>query len=292
MTDQIRLGNAVLTRVAETQVQIPTTLWPSTPPEAWHAEAELLAPRFWNPETDLFRIAIQSWVLQVDGLTIVIDTGAGNDRHRPHMVPLDHLSTPFLDNMRAAGIDPADVDVVLNTHLHTDHVGWNTQLVDGTWVPTFPNARYLMPAADYRYFAPDNPETTDEMRTVFEDSVIPVADQTEQFSGDHQLSDSVWLRPAPGHTPGSSVLWLDAGKPAVFVGDLTHCPIQIPRPDDPCAFDVNAAEATVTRKRVFTEASRRRAAVVPAHYAGHGGATIVARGDRFMVDDWLDLSLA
>lgn len=292
MTDQIRLGNAVLTRVAETQVQIPTTLWPSTPPEAWHAEAELLAPRFWNPETDLFRIAIQSWVLQVDGLTIVIDTGAGNDRHRPHMPPLDHLSTPFLENMRAAGIDPAAVDVVLNTHLHTDHVGWNTQLVDGAWVPTFPNARYLMPEADHRFFAPDNPETTDEMRTVFEDSVIPVADQTELFSGDHQLSDSVWLRPAPGHTPGSSVLWLDAGKPAVFVGDLTHCPIQIPRPDDPCAYDVNAAEATVTRKRVFTEASRRRAAVVPAHYAGHGGATIVARGDRFMVDDWLDLSPA
>ncbi|TXH19828.1 MAG: MBL fold metallo-hydrolase [Mycobacterium sp.] len=292
MTDQIRLGNAVLTRVAETQVQIPTTLWPSTPPEAWHADAELLAPRFWNPETDLFRIAIQSWVLQVDGLTIVIDTGAGNDRHRPHMPPLDHLSTPFLDNMRAAGIDPAAVDVVLNTHLHTDHVGWNTQLVDGAWVPTFPNARYLMPEADHRFFAPDNPETTDEMRTVFEDSVIPVADQTELFSGDHQLSDSVWLRPAPGHTPGSSVLWLDAGKPAVFVGDLTHCPIQIPRPDDPCAYDVNAAEATVTRKRVFTEASRRRAAVVPAHYAGHGGATIVARGDRFMVDDWLDLSPA
>ncbi|MUL65486.1 MBL fold metallo-hydrolase [Mycobacterium sp. CBMA 234] len=292
MTDRIRLGNATLTRVAETQVQIPTSLWPSTPPEAWHTEADLLAPRFWNPETDLFRIAIQSWILQVDGLTIVIDTGAGNDRSRPHMHPLDHLNTPFLDHMRAAGIEPADVDVVINTHLHTDHVGWNTQLVDGDWVPTFPNARYLMPQADYQFFAPDNPDTSDEMRTVFADSIIPVADQTEQFSGDYELSDSVWLRPAAGHTPGSSVLWLDAGKPAVFVGDLTHCPIQIPRPDDPCAFDVNAAEATATRKRVFTEAARRRAAVIPAHYAGHGGATIVARGDRFMVDDWLDLGLA
>ena len=75
----------------------------------------------------------------------------------------------------------------------------------------------------------------------------------------------------------------------MFVGDLTHCPIQIPRPSDACAFDVDAAQATVARKRVFTEASRRRAAVIPAHYPGHGGATIVARGDRFMVDDWLDL---
>ena len=84
-------------------------------------------------------------------------------------------------------------------------------------------------------------------------------------------------------------IWLDAGAPAVFVGDLTHCPIQIPRPGDACAFDVNAEEAVVTRKRIFTEASRRRAAVVPAHYPGAGGATLVARGDRFEVDDWLDL---
>ena len=124
---------------------------------------------------------------------------------------------------------------------------------------------------------------------MFADSVLPVEDQIEQFSGDHQFSESLWLRPAPGHTPGSSVVWLDAGKPAVFVGDLTHCPIQIPRPADPCAFDVDAEQAAVTRHRIFTEAARRRAAVIPAHYPGHGGATIVARGDRFEVDDWLEL---
>jgi glyoxylase-like metal-dependent hydrolase (beta-lactamase superfamily II) len=289
MANRIQLGNAILTRVEETQFEIPTSLWASTPPDAWQAEADLLTPRFWNPETGLFRIAVQSWVLQVDGLTIVIDTGVGNGRARPEKPPLDQLDTAFLDRMRAADIAPSVVDVVVNTHLHTDHVGWNTHLIADNWVPTFPNARYLLPEADYRYFAPDNATTTDEMRTVFADSIIPVADQTEQYSGDYQLSDSVWLRPAPGHTPGSSVLWLDAGRPAVFVGDLTHCPIQIPRPDDPCAYDVDAAEATVTRKRVFTEASRRRAAVIPAHYPGHGGATIVARGDRFMVDDWLGL---
>jgi glyoxylase-like metal-dependent hydrolase (beta-lactamase superfamily II) len=86
------------------------------------------------------------------------------------------------------------------------------------------------------------------------------------------------------------VLWLDAGKPAVFVGDLTHCPIQISRPQDPCAFDVDSGAAAAVRKRVFTEAARARAMVIPAHYPGQGGATIVARGDRFEVDDWLELS--
>jgi len=232
---------------------------------------------------------MQSWVLEVDGLTVVIDTGIGNDRERPAMPPLDHLNTDFLGAFTAAGFDPADVDVVVNTHLHTDHVGWNTRLVDDSWVPTFPNARYLLPEADYRYFSPDAPTTDDGMRIVFADSVLPVQDQTERFSGEYQLSESLWLRPAAGHTPGSSVVWLDAGKPAVFVGDLTHCPIQIPRPDDPCAFDVDAGQAAATRNRIFTEAARRRAAVIPAHYPGHGGATLVARGDRFEIDDWLDL---
>jgi glyoxylase-like metal-dependent hydrolase (beta-lactamase superfamily II) len=290
MSNRIRMGSATLTRIVETQIEVTTSLFAATPPESWPAEADLLAPDFWNAETNQWRIMMQTWVLQVDGLTIVIDTGIGNDRDRPDKPPLDHLNTGFLGALHAAGVDPAEVDVVINTHLHTDHVGWNTQLVDGNWKPMFPNARYLMPEADYRFFAPDSSTTTDEMRIVFSDSIIPVADQTEQFSGEHQLSESVWLRPAAGHTPGSTVVWLDAGKPAVFVGDLTHCPIQIPRPSDPCAFDINADEATVTRKRIFTEAARRRATVVPAHYPGRGGATIVARGDRFMVDDWLDLA--
>lgn len=290
MADRIRLGNAAVTRVPELQVEMRTGLFAQTPAQAWYDDAELLAPTFWNPDREQWRIAMQTWVVQVDGLTVVVDTGVGNGRDRPHMPPLDHLDTDFPGAFQRAGFAPEDVDVVVNTHLHTDHVGWNTTSVDGAWVPTFPNARYLMPEADHRYFAPDAPTTNDGMRIVFSDSIVPVGDQTELFSGEHRISESLWLRPAPGHTPGSSVLWLDAGVPAVFVGDLTHCPIQISRPGDPCAFDVSADEAAATRRRVFTEASRRRAAVLPAHYPGHGGATLVARGDRFAVDDWLGFS--
>jgi glyoxylase-like metal-dependent hydrolase (beta-lactamase superfamily II) len=289
MADRIRLGNATLTRVVEWQWEIPTTLFGQTPQEAWRDNAELMVPTFLDPQTDLWRVAMQTWVVEVDGLTVVVDTGVGNDRDRPHIPGLSNLSTDFFAALQGAGVDPNNVDVVINTHLHTDHVGWNTRLVDGAWVPTFPNARYLIPEPDYRYFSPDGPGTNDGVRIVFDDSVIPVADQMELWSDDLEISESLRLRPAPGHTPGSSVLWLEAGKPAVFVGDLTHCPIQIPRPDDPCGFDVDAGAAVVTRKRVFTEASRARAAVIPAHYPGHGGATIVARGDRFEVDDWLEL---
>lgn len=287
----MRLGNAVLTRVVETSFEPGIEMFGQTPEQAWTDNADLLVPAFLNPQTRRWRVAIQSWVIDVDGLRVLIDTGVGNGRERPAIPVLNNLDTGFLDALAAAGVSPDSVDVVVNTHLHTDHVGWNTTAGATGWVPTFPNARYLLPEADFHHFGPDGPGYDAAARLVFDDSVAPVheAGQVELFSGEHQLSESVWLRPAPGHTPGSSVLWLDAGRPAVFVGDLTHCPIQIPRPADPCAFDVDPAAAAATRKRVFTEAARRRATVIPAHYPGHGGATLVARGDAFMVDDWLDL---
>ena len=300
MADRIQLGGAALARVVEWQVDgLTSGLFPETPAVAWQEVDAEYAPTFWTDAG--WRIALQTWVVEVDGLTVLVDTGAGNDRDRPAMPPLDHLNTDFLGALRAAGVEPDRVDVVINTHIHSDHVGWNTTRRGDAWVPTFPNARYVMPEADFRYFHPDNADALPTahtesdaarragMRTVFEDSILPVADHIELWCDDHELSESLRLRPASGHTPGSSVLWLDAGKPAVFVGDLTHCPIQLHRPADPCAFDEDFAAAAVTRKRVLTEASRKRATVIPAHYPGHGGATVVTRGDAFMIDDWLDL---
>ena len=101
--------------------------------------------------------------------------------------------------------------------------------------------------------------------------------------------ESLRLRPAAGHTPGSSVLWLDAGQPAVFVGDLTHSPLQLRRPAEPCAFDIDTDAAAASRRRIFTEAVQAKAAVIPAHYPGRGGATLRAAADQFDVDDWLDI---
>jgi glyoxylase-like metal-dependent hydrolase (beta-lactamase superfamily II) len=301
---QVQFGHALVERVLELQFDLKTSFFPRTPPSGWNDNSDLLVPHFFDPDTDQWHIAIQSWVIEVDGLTVVVDTGVGNDRQRPHMPPLDHLNTGFLAALESAGIDRNAVDVVVNTHIHSDHVGWNTMRDNDTWVPTFPNARYVVPAADYHHFAPDGPAATQSARTeeeavvqrgnqmVFADSVVPVdqAGQLIRWSDDYQISPSLRLRPAPGHTPGSSVLWLDAGQPAVFVGDLTHSPLQLRRPADPCAFDVNATAATATRRRIFTEAVQAHAAVIPAHYPGRGGATIRSVADRFDIDRWLDFT--
>ncbi|MEE6135199.1 MBL fold metallo-hydrolase [Mycobacterium sp. 050128] len=300
---RVQLGRACVTRIVEFQFDLGTKSFAQTPPDGWHDNADLLVPDFFDPDTEKWRIAVQSWVVEVDGLTVVVDTGVGNDRHRPHMPPLDRLNTGFLTAWESAGIDRRAVDVVINTHIHSDHVGWNTMLVDDTWVPTFPNARYLAPAADYRYFAPDGPVARRSPRTeqeaaqqhgdqlVFADSVSPVdaAGQLVCWSDDYPISPSLRLRPAAGHTPGSSVLWLDAGVPVVFVGDITHSPLQVRRPADPCAFDVDTDAAAVTRHRIFTEAANAGATVIPAHYPGHGGASLRAVGDQFEVDEWLEI---
>jgi glyoxylase-like metal-dependent hydrolase (beta-lactamase superfamily II) len=298
----VQFGRALVARVLELKFDLKTSFFPRTPPSGWQDNSDLLVPDFFDPDTDQWHIAVQSWVIEVDGLTVVVDTGVGNDRERPHMPPLDHLNIGFLAACESAGIDRNAVDIVVNTHIHSDHVGWNTMRDNDTWVPTFPNARYVVPAADYHHFAPDGPAATQSPRTeeeavaqrgnqlVFADSVLPVdeAGQLIRWSDDYQISPSLRLRPAPGHTPGSSVLWLDAGRPAVFVGDLTHSPLQLRRPADPCAFDVNAAAAAATRRRIFTEAVQAHAAVIPAHYPGRGGATIRAVADQFDVDRWLD----
>ena len=226
MMGRVRFGHASVARVLELRFDLGIRSFPRTPPSGWRHNADLLVPEFFNPDTDQWHIAIQSWVIEVDGLIVIVDTGVGNDRQRPHMPPLDHLDTGFLAALQLEGIDRNAVDVVVNTHIHSDHVGWNTMGENGTWVPTFPNARYVLPAADYHHFQPDGPAARQSPRTeeeaaqqrgnqlVFADSVLPIdeAGQLVQWSDDYQISQSLRLRPAPGHTPGSSVLWLDAGQ--------------------------------------------------------------------------------
>jgi glyoxylase-like metal-dependent hydrolase (beta-lactamase superfamily II) len=299
-----KIGNAEVTRVVEWTGPIKPVaeLFPDTPESAWSPS---LAPDHWVPGTRMYRGAIQTWVVRVGGRTILIDTGVGNDRSRPQVPAFDHLSTGFLDRLTTAGVDPAEVDVVVNTHIHYDHVGWNTKLDEGTWVPTFPNATYLVPARDYEYFRPENaermrpPRTDDErarfagIRLVFEDSIAPIAatGQLQTWDGEHRVDPALRLALASGHTPGSSVAWLETGDGAVFAGDLLHTPVQLARPDDACAFDLDPAAARASRRSVLAAAARTGAVLFPAHFAGAGAASILPGGDgEFEVGTWQEFA--
>lgn len=219
---------------------------------------------------------LQSWLIDADGQTIVIDTGAGNGKARPGIPVFGDMDTDFLDRLSATGFEPEDIDIVINTHLHIDHVGWNTRAEAGAWRPTFANARYVMPAIDRVAWDP----TGDTFSTlggaaihenVFEDSVQPIIDAgMAVFAEDgFVVAPGIVLRSAPGHTPGHMYVDVEAdGERALFVGDILHHPMQIFRPDWNSVFCEDRTSAAATRHKVLSEVARSGARLVPAHFGG------------------------
>lgn len=308
--DTISFGDITVTRVVEWAgpIQTVTEILPDSSRTHWEEHRALMAPDFWDPDTDAYLCHIQTWVIRAAGRTVLVDTGVGNDRDRPQVPPFAHLHTDFLDRLAAVGVDPDDVDTVINTHIHYDHVGWNTTWHGGDFVPTFPNATYLVPQGDYDYFHPGNahlmraPETEDErlrfagIRLVFEDSIAPVerSGQLRLWHGRHEVPGlPLTLETAPGHTPGSSIVRLHSAEGgAVFVGDLLHSPMQVLHPDFRCSFDLDADQARRTRRDVLARAARDRAVVLPAHLPGRSGVRILPtdRHHAFEIESWAGFS--
>jgi glyoxylase-like metal-dependent hydrolase (beta-lactamase superfamily II) len=223
-----------------------------------------------DPAAAIFEIQVRSYVLQVDGLKVLIDSCCGNDKERS--VSWAHrLQSRWLENLAAAGCEPEEIDLVLCTHLHADHVGWNTRLKDGRWVPTFPNARYVFSRKDYDFFSKQTHEAHN--REAFLDSVLPVVEtgQADIVDSDHcvhrEIEDGIWLEDAAGHSPGSVVVNARrGGSRAVFVGDAMHHPIQLVRPDIPFFADETPAEACATRERLLAQCADNNAVLYPAHF--------------------------
>ncbi|GCD97837.1 MBL fold metallo-hydrolase [Embleya hyalina] len=293
--EQITLGNVSVTRVWEYYGSVemtPDTFFPESSKEVWENGADWLVPHFLDSETNIVNSAIQTWLLRSEGKTILVDTGVGNHKDRPYAPVWNRLETDFLANLARAGVRPEDVDIVINTHLHIDHVGWNTYLDERQWVPTFPNATYLMSKDDFDFWNPENghrPLLGRGNQNVFEDSVAPVhrAGLTRLWENSHRIDANLRLDAAPGHTPGSSVLTLASGTDrAVFVGDMLHNPVQILEPDTNSCFCENPAEARATRRKVLGWAADNNALVIPAHLGGHGGTEVVREGSTFAVKGW------
>ncbi|MFE3548669.1 MBL fold metallo-hydrolase [Streptomyces kronopolitis] len=294
----ITLGDVSVLRTVEYEgtTRPPREMFGDVPDEAWEANRNWLAPDYWDVEADLLRSAVQTWVLRSAGRTILIDTGVGDAKERPAMPAFHRLHTGFLARLAAAGVRPEDVDVVVNTHLHADHVGWNTRLVDGEWVPTFPHARYLFPRADYDFWNPAHHHIRrmeEANRNVFEDSVEPVvrAGLATLWEDSFVIDENLTLAPAPGHTPGSAVVLLNSGGDrAAFVGDLLHNPVQVVEPRCNSCFCEDPAGARDSRLRVLGEAADTGRIVFPAHLRGERPAMRVERsGSRFAIRSWTSL---
>ena len=289
MQEVRRLGEFGLTRVIELEGPgfVPGELFPDATADVFEAHAGWLVPRHVDPDTGRLVMCIQTYVVRTPRHTILVDTCVGNHKPRPGR-PAWHLRDgPFLADLAAAGVRPEAVDFVLCTHLHVDHVGWNTRLLDGRWVPTFPNAKYIFARREYDFWEARLREAVAAGRgkdSPFADSVLPVmeAGQAVLVDMDHEIEDGVWLEPAPGHTEGSVVINLRSGDShAVLTGDVMHHPVQLLRPDWSSGFCEDKAQSHRTRRAIIERYAETDTLVAPAHFASPTVGHIVRAGDCF-----------
>jgi glyoxylase-like metal-dependent hydrolase (beta-lactamase superfamily II) len=227
------------------------------------------------------KMAIQSWIVETPERKIIIDTCVGNDKQNRMLPAWNNLDKPFLQDIAAAGAPAESVDMVICTHLHVDHVGWNTRLVDGKWLPTFTNARYVFAKGEYQHWKADRTSAT---RTqVFEDSVQPIVDAglADLVASNAQLTDDITLIPTPGHSPDHmSILFESDGEQALFVGDVAHHPIQMVHLDWSSTADSDQAQATETRRELFSRFADKPVMV----FGGHFGPGYLKRdGNAFKI---------
>lgn len=216
--------------------------------------------------------SVHSWLVRTDKHLVLVDACCGNFKNRPSLPRFHQLNTRFLENLRAAGAQPEDIDIVLCTHLHSDHVGWNTRLENGRWVPTFPNAKYVFSDRDDAFFNPQRNAGLDPERAlVYEDSMLPIvrAGQAQVLAdGIHAIDDLLRVEPAPGHTPGHVVLKLvDDAARGVFSGDVLHHAVQVYRPDWYNKFCEDPVQSTRTRVAVLEYCADESAVLFPTHFA-------------------------
>lgn len=230
-------------------------------------------------------LSFHAYVLRTARHTIVVDTCMGNDKDRP-LRPVGHQRKgDFMQTLAAAGAQPEEVDFVMCTHLHWDHVGWNTRLADGRWVPTFPNARYVIARREYEHMDALHARGDKGIHsTAFVDSVQPVvrAGRALLVDDDYQLEDGVWLEPCPGHTPGNVVINLRSrGGRGVFPGDVLHSPLQLARPEWSSRACDDPAMASASRRRFVEQHADTGNLVMPAHFCSPAAGRIVSRAKAF-----------
>jgi glyoxylase-like metal-dependent hydrolase (beta-lactamase superfamily II) len=277
-----RIGDVTITRIVEIEA---TGGMSRILPDATREEIKRipwLYPHFAD-ENGRMRGAIHALVVETPERTIVVDTCVGNDKVRSNP-PWNMLQTGFLDDLTASGYSTEAIDCVLCTHLHVDHVGWNTMLVDGVWRPTFPQARYLMGKDEFEFWNRSEEEGT---RQILSDSVLPVFDAglVDLVETDATICAEVSLMPTLGHTPGHvSVMIRSRGEEAMITGDFMHHPCQIARPEWSAAVDSDPERAARTRRDVFEKFADTPTLIIGTHFATPSAGRLVRDGDTYRLD--------
>jgi glyoxylase-like metal-dependent hydrolase (beta-lactamase superfamily II) len=286
------VGQVTITRIEETYgpTYRASDLFPEWNDKILAEHGHWLAPNHYDSASGLIKLSVHSWLLQIGNQKILIDACCGNNKVKPGRPFWTMLNLPYLDRLAAAGARPEEIDLVMCTHLHHDHVGWNTQLKDGRWVPTFPNARYLFSKPDFDYFHKLDLDPKDgpaEMGT-FRECVLPVveAGRADLVTGPHRLNEFFDIMPAPGHSPGHFVFNLESrGQRAAFIGDVFHHLLQVYYPHWNFPKNSDADQARKSRHMVLEHCASAGALTLPGHvgapFAGYIERTDTGFRPRF-----------
>ncbi len=276
----LRLGDIAVQRIVEHEIPVyhPSEFFDEATPEAVAPHREWLVPKALCPETDLMVIPVVSYLVRTRRHCILIDTCVGCQKTYAEP-PLWHQSSNevWLGNLDAAGARPEDIDYVFNTHLHSDHCGWNTRLVDGRWIPTFPKAKYVFARDEFRAMETENSD-------IFIENVQPIleAKQAVLVDLDYALDDEIWLEPTVGHTVGHVAVHLKSGRHhAVMCGDLIHSPLQLAEPGWSLNTDYDLAASVNTRKTFLNKYCESDTLVLTAHFPSPSIGHIIPRGNGY-----------
>lgn len=284
-----QVGDVEIVRIAELydfQDDIWVLLKDATP-DVLLSRSDWLKPHFIT-EDGRMRMNFQAFVVSSQGRRIMVDTCIGNDRKREYDV-FSNLQGTFLEDLAAAGYPRETIDTVLCTHLHLDHCGWNTHKVDGKWVPSFPNARYLFSESELKDWKRKQAEGLPHMEHVY-DAIDPIVDagMVDFIQPSHKITDEVTLVPTPGHTPGHvSVHISSRGEEAAITGDVVHHPVQLAVPDWINNFDMDIEGGAATRRAYFARYADKPTKVIGSHFFDPCAVRIVSDGDvwRLETDD-------
>ena len=280
-----QIGDVSVTRVVEMEMAFAYNpdgafLKEATPDKL--RDMPWLFPHFVTDDGSL-KMSIHALLVRAPGLNLVVDTCVGNDKPRG-LLGGQALQTGFLQSLEEAGCKPDAVDAVVCTHLHVDHVGWNTMLKDGKWVPTFPQARYLIGKQEYEFWSRDGDA---EQQTILSDSVKPIFDQglATLVEMDHRISAEISLTPTPGHTPGHvSVMIESKGQRALITGDMLHHPCQFGHPEWSPTFDSDPVAGASMRRSVMERVAGQPILVIGTHFAAPTAGRVKRDGGAFKFD--------